>query len=225
MNNANMIEIKDRTGEFLFKLTFFITIVHAGFIFWDFLTLIQPFNKFAGIIEENSVYSSGSMSTLYLAILGIYAGRKEIKRWTQNSGIEIAEQQSTSNRGEFIVGTWVVFTVVTLVFQQLHIISRMPHELFRTALQVIGVIFGTYTSRDLHKRKKGGIQNIQDSNLQSKDKIIEFIKSNGFIDNASCQKLLNLDRNKAYILLNSLEKEGVLVQEGSRKGSIYKLSS
>lgn len=60
INNTNVIETKDKTGEFLFKLTLFIIIVHAGFIFWDFLTLIQPFNKLAGISIENSVFSSGS---------------------------------------------------------------------------------------------------------------------------------------------------------------------
>lgn len=60
MNNENITEIKDKTVEFLFKLTLFITIVHAGFIFWDFLTLIQPFNKLVGISTENSVFSSGS---------------------------------------------------------------------------------------------------------------------------------------------------------------------
>jgi len=59
--------------------------------------------------------------------------------------------------------------------------------------------------------------------LREKDKILEYVKRNGSINNMECQKLLNIDRKRAWYLLNKLLKSGQLSIEGKGRWSIYRI--
>lgn len=220
MNNGVKMEDKNFQksvgSDILFKLTMFVTIIHALFIFWDFLMLI-PFVSVSLKIAENKIVSTGTLSTLYFALLGVYAGHKELKRWTsapENISEEILKR---SQRGEMIVSGWVIFCVIAIIFWQLHVIQRLPNELFRTTLQVIGVIFGTHTSKSLYsKKQKKALDEMSAMTEQDKEaqkiKIIEIVKSQGKIDNKTCQDTLKIDRYRAYYLFSELIEEGKLVK-------------
>lgn len=56
MQKIKISEVKDsynRTGsDVLFKLTMLVIIVHAGFILWDFITLIPAVETFLKIKEN-----------------------------------------------------------------------------------------------------------------------------------------------------------------------------
>ncbi|MCX5782006.1 MAG: hypothetical protein NT145_04805 [Elusimicrobia bacterium] len=217
--------LQNQRIETIFYLTLLVSIVQFGFILWDMFTLIPGVGALVGLRAPNAITSSGLMSLLYLALLGIYAGYKEFVRWT-SSEQEIPEEQVIRfKRGEFIVSFWIVLTVIALTIWQMRIIARMPNELFRTALQALGVMFGTYASKGLYKessKKKAEDRTLVNDN---QSKVIEYIKANGSIDNETCQKVFNLDRGRAYRLLERLEKQGLIKSEGTGKASKYTLKS
>ena len=140
--------------EALFYVTLFVTVVQAGFIIWDFLTLFPLFSRIFGLSNPNTVYASSFMSNVYLALLGAYAGTKEVVRWLKPS-LELSaatiktEEKKKFKRGEIIVSFWVLFAVVAIAFWQLKLIDRLPNELVRTAVQAIGIMFGSSTSKGI----------------------------------------------------------------------------
>ena len=58
---------------------------------------------------------------------------------------------------------------------------------------------------------------------KEKDKILAYVKRNGSINNMECQKLLNIDRKRAWYLLNKLCKTGQLSIAGKGRWSIYRI--
>ena len=219
--------LQNQRIETIFYLTLLVSIVQFGFILWDMVTLVPGVGALVGLKAPNAITSSGLMSSLYLALLGIYAGYKEFVRWTDAStslSAEIPQEQVIRfKRGEFIVSFWIVLTVIALMIWQMKIIARMPNELFRTALQALAIMFGSYASKGLYtksSKKKAEDQTLVNDN---QGKVIEYIKANGSIDNEACQKVFNLDRGRAYRLLEKLEKQGVVKSEGTGKASKYTL--
>lgn len=55
------------------------------------------------------------------------------------------------------------------------------------------------------------------------DSILEFVRSEGCINNTSCRELLNVDRHRASYLLRKLEHEGRLIVEGRGRWAQYSL--
>ena len=47
--------------------------------------------------------------------------------------------------------------------------------------------------------------------------ILEYVRQNGSISNAECRNLLNVDRNRAFYLLNKMRAAGLLTCQGSRR--------
>jgi len=211
--------------ETVFYLTLFVTIVQAGFILWDLTTMLPGVSTLIGLQTPNKIQSSNLMSNLYLALLGIYAGYKEFLRWTSGSTEqEIPEEQvKRFKRGEFIVTFWVVLAVVAMSIWQMKLIANMPAELFRTAMQALAIMFGTYASKGLYgktKQKKVADFQVEDD---LKQKVLDYIKTNGSVDNDTCQKTFGIDRGKAYRILEKLEKEKLIKSEGTGKAIKYVL--
>ena len=211
--------------ETVFYLTLLVTVVQAGFILWDLAAMLPGFGALVGLKEPNKIQTSSLMSNLYLALLGIYAGYKEFLRWTGGpDGQEVPEEQvKRFRRGELIVTFWVVLAVIGLSIWQLRLIERMPNELFRTALQALGIMFGTYASKGLYgKAKKKSAETVM-AESDARQKVIGYIKAKGSIDSEECRKECGLDRGRAYRLLEKLEKEGLIKSEGVKKGAKYVL--
>jgi hypothetical protein len=120
-----------------------------------------------------------------------------------------------------IVAFWVLLAVVAIVLLQVRLISRLPNELFRTALQAVGVLFGTYASKGLHSRSKKQKEDDLGLSSQHGQKIVDYIAANGAIDNEACQKVTGLGQYQVYRLLKRLQDDGVLKSEGANKGRKY----
>ncbi|MBU0951847.1 MAG: hypothetical protein KKH91_03335 [Elusimicrobia bacterium] len=56
-----------------------------------------------------------------------------------------------------------------------------------------------------------------------KQKVLDYIKTNDSIDNDTCQKTFEIDRGKAYRILEKLEKEKLIKSEGTGKAIKYVL--
>jgi len=59
--------------------------------------------------------------------------------------------------------------------------------------------------------------------LKEKGEILAYVKRNGSINNMECQELLNINRKRAWYLLNKLCKTGQLSIEGKGRWSIYRI--
>ncbi len=57
-----------------------------------------------------------------------------------------------------------------------------------------------------------------------KEKVIMFVKQNGFITNKQCRLLLGIGYEQAIALLKNLVRSGELVREGKTSSVKYRLS-
>lgn len=57
-----------------------------------------------------------------------------------------------------------------------------------------------------------------------KQKVITFVKQNGFITNRQCRVLLGIGYEQAIALLNKLVESGELIREGKTSSVKYRLS-
>jgi predicted HTH transcriptional regulator len=60
-------------------------------------------------------------------------------------------------------------------------------------------------------------------NEDIKQKVIEFVRQNGFITNRQCRVLLGIGYEQAIALLNNLVRSGELVREGKTSAVKYRL--
>lgn len=58
-----------------------------------------------------------------------------------------------------------------------------------------------------------------------KQKVIPFLKQNGFITNRQCRVLLGIGYEQAIALLNKLVESGELIREGKTSSVKYRLST
>lgn len=216
-------DLQNSRIETIFYITLLITVVHSGFIIWDTGTM--------ALHRANDIVATGYMSTLYLAFLTAYAGYKEFVRWLKPAKAanpeeteEVIPQSSVLRyrRGELIVIFWVLLLILGITMYQLKVIERLPQELYRTAMQAVGIWLGTMASKGLSQRKKRKDLDALDDDSKFEKVILKHIEANGFVDNASCQQITGLDRNRAYRVLKKLADDGkVKVDSGTTRGVRY----
>lgn len=57
-----------------------------------------------------------------------------------------------------------------------------------------------------------------------KQKVLKFVKQNGFITNRQCRVLLGIGYEQAIVVFNNLVRSGELVREGKTSAVKYRLS-
>ena len=60
--------------------------------------------------------------------------------------------------------------------------------------------------------------------VETKEKVIKFVKQNGFITNRQCRLLLGIGFEQAITLFNNLVGSGELIREGKTSSVKYRLS-
>ena len=83
--------------------------------------------------------------------------------------------------------------------------------LFIVAL--VGIALGMYLAR--RKANTGFIAKQMEQKAENKQKILEFIQTNGKIQNNDVEKLVGVSNATAERYLDELEKEGKLTQHGT----------
>ena len=53
------------------------------------------------------------------------------------------------------------------------------------------------------------------------DRILAYVRQKGSITNTACRDLLSVDRHRATYLLDKMQKTGLLVRRGTRRGTCY----
>jgi len=85
----------------------------------------------------------------YIGLLTIYAGHREIRRWSKDPQV-ILER---ARRGELFVVFWWAFYAVTLTAANHVMTYQVPDGLLSLCFQMSTIFFGTLTSQQLFKSK------------------------------------------------------------------------
>ncbi|MFA5877474.1 MAG: DUF977 family protein [Candidatus Paceibacterota bacterium] len=83
---------------------------------------------------------------------------------------------------------------------------------------LLGIALGMFLAR---RRKSGLISGQGERKAKNKEKILEYIQTNGKIQNNDVEKLTGVSNATAERYLNELEKEGKLVQHGTIGKSVF----
>ena len=215
--------------ELIFITTIILTLVHGGFVSWDLLTMIPGGAKLFGLQVPNTIAASAYMSTIYLAFLCAYSGFKEFVRWAtplnipkgNKSGFLPEEESQSLIRVEILAVFWTLLLLVSIFLLQMRLISRLPLELMRTALQVSVVLIGVYTSKGFHMRKRRKYAEKLWSRIDFSKIILEYVEENGPIDNTSAQRVTGLPRYRALRVIKRLQDKKLLVPIGNGRGRKY----
>jgi len=68
-------------------------------------------------------------------------------------------------------------------------------------------------------------EQIEPRNENDEEKILSYIHEHGCINNTQCRQLLDSDLHRASYLLRKMSQEGVLIREGQRRWTVYRLPS
>ena len=119
--------------------------------FWRFLADFWAIATMALFVFEIFVMKKSDTianlaSIVYIAILGVYAGKKEFYRWRQQHYLSL-------HWGEVFVVYWTGLMLVTFVFSIWNGL-RLPEGLTATYVAVISIFALTKKSKSLYYKKK-----------------------------------------------------------------------
>jgi uncharacterized membrane protein len=119
--------------------------------FWKVLANVWTLVAMAFFMVDFFTYGrydflAGSLSAIYLAILGLFAGTKEYERWHGH--------HFSRYLGEYFVIFWtaliVAFIAVTLLTQRPY---RLPTEFITVYISVLGIFALTQKSKNWYKNR------------------------------------------------------------------------
>ena len=119
--------------------------------FWKVLANVWTLVAMAFFMVDFFTYGrydfiAGSLSAIYLAILGLFAGTKEYERWHGH--------HFSRYLGEYFVIFWtaliVAFIAVTLLTQRPY---RLPAEFITVYISVLGIFALTQKSKNWYKNR------------------------------------------------------------------------
>ena len=152
------------------------------------------------------------MMIVYVALVTAYAGDKEVRRWTGSA--------LPSRWGSVFIYIWFVFFAVAFTIQAINPTFKLPDDLSKVCLQVLGIFFGSKISGKLYSMK----QEAKDFETEAggrEDKILAVVTEKGAITVGDAAKLLGLSSSTARRVLDKLEQAGRIKQEGVGRGVHY----
>jgi hypothetical protein len=183
------------------------------------------------------------INTIYIALLGVYVGSKEVQRWSQEeppAGADVVSFRSASFRvpGEIFVTLWVVFTV-TATLAAGYAAARFvyPPDLTMITYKVLGFYLGSGASKWLKERidRRGEGENREELEARAADpskpptvlsprakrkremaatNVLTHAVEKGFVTRSDVQKITGLSKGAATRLLNDLVEAERLVRVG-----------
>lgn len=152
------------------------------------------------------------MMIVYVALVTAYAGDKEVRRWTGSA--------LPSRWGSVFIYLWFVFFAVAFTIQAINPTFKLPDDLSKVCLQVLGIFFGSKISGKLYSMK----QEAKDFETEiggREDRILALVTEKGRVATGDAAKLLGLSNPTARRILDKLEKDGKIKQEGVGRGVYY----
>lgn len=253
-----LVKVKSRGMDWLFYCTALIAAGEGLFILCDLFTMLPPFSRLMGLTVLNTWYATPEMSNVYLLLLSAYCTGREAKRWLSPVDItavtveDLEEQVEWFSRGIAIVFSWQLLLIACVLIQGTHLISRLPHELFRVATQSLGLWTCTYISKSTRKGKvkrelksavlpaaKEAVPLAEASGAREMNEqlekaarlskahrqmVIDHLHSSKWATAPDIMALCNLKDHQVYRLMESLEEKRAILSEGTGKHKRYRLN-
>ncbi len=148
----------------------------------------------------------------YMILLTAYAGHRELRRWVQDPEV----MQARARRGELFVVFWWAFYAVTLVAAN-HIASyRVPDGLLALCMQMTTIFFGTLTSQQLYKRRRG--EGLEDTSETLDHQLLEVLRlAKAPLRNEVLADRLGVSRSTVYRLTRRLLAAGKIEWTGQNE--------
>jgi uncharacterized membrane protein len=185
--------------QVLWPLTTGYTLLYLGMMVADF-ALREAFTMPPG------------MMIVYVALVTAYAGDKEVRRWTGKA--------LPSKWGSVFIYVWFVFYAVAFTIQAINPTFKLPDDLSKVCLQVLGIFFGSKISGKLYSMK----QEAKDFETEiggREDRILALVTEKGRVATGDAAKLLGLSKPTARRIMDKLEHDGKIKQEGVGRGVYY----
>lgn len=188
-----LLKVADRV---LYPSTVGCTLVILGFQLWEFWQ--------GGAFRPRWPFAEG-----YLAILTAYAAQRELTKWKN-----IDEPSVRLRRGELYVALWIALWIAITAIANLYPQFTMPSELRTIMLGVLGIFAATGISSGLRQRR----DSTKSENTEGparRETLLKIIQERGSINSEEAAEALSIPKASAWRLLETLEKEGILIQEAS----------
>jgi len=130
------------------------------------------------------------------------------------------------------MGSWVETSTVATMFEPTPVEALMiKRALFQTkgdaeaaaALLNISPAKVYPVMHDVHTLKDADPINVRRRPQTEEELILAYVKQNESISNTECRELLDVDRHRAFYLLEKMQKDEVLIREGSSRAARYYL--
>jgi hypothetical protein len=208
-------------GDFLRGLVIIVTVGTFG-------------TQFLECVTRGAFDASGGLQLGYIGLLMAYAGQKEVRRWQLLKKLPPEEALATmesaealkARKGEFYVALWWIFWTLAFVASKAWpVVFVVPKDLFKTCVEILSVFFGTTLSKELWKTRQRRWTQPQGANpdvgpvraADHKAALLAHVRAQGRITNQQAQELLGLSRMSVWRLLEELEREAVVVWDGSSR--------
>ena len=247
-------------GDKIFFLLWCATFLQAGLILWETATLIPGLTGLLGQVVALSIHATEYTSTAYLILNLAYVGRKEFVRWTKGiagtfnpstgaySSLPEDEMVRRIRRGDAAILFWGLFYLVILLLHAMGLIPRLPQELTRTFIQVVGLYTFFAASKAkrelLSKQPKVSITPLLPSPVATtpvstrskfstreptamdpdmEARILEAITKRGSARSVELMQELGVPRSTLGVYLKQMVESGALIKTGSRKSASYRV--
>ena len=152
------------------------------------------------------------MMIIYIALVTAYAGNKEIQRWVGKS--------LPAKWGSLFVYAWFIFFAVAYTIKAIFPQYEIPSDLPKVCLQVLGIFFGSKASSKIYSMR----QEAKDFKTKLKgreEKVLVLISEKGKTTRKDVAQFLEVSTSTAGRILQQMEDEGKIKQQGSGRGAYY----
>ncbi len=162
-------------------------------------------------LREKFTMPTGMM-VVYVALVTAYAGDKEVRRWTGKA--------LPSKWGSVFIYLWFVFFAVAYTIQAINPTFKLPEDLSKICLQVLGIFFGSKISGKLYSMKQEG-KDFETEIGGREDRVLALATEKGKVTTGDAAKLLGLSHPTARRIMDHLEQARKIRQEGVGRGAYY----
>lgn len=188
---------------------------HEQQVLWPLTTgytLLYLVLMIADFAFRDSFAMPPGMMVIYVALVTAYAGDKEVRRWM---GKELP-----SKWGSVFIHLWFIFFAVAFTIEAINPTFKLPEDLSKICLQVLGIFFGSKVSSKIYSMKQEA-KDFQTELGGRQEQVLALIQEKGRVTTGDAAKLLSLSKPTARRLMDQLQKEGKVKQEGVGRGIYY----
>lgn len=159
---------------------------------------------------KNQLNLPPGLMPIYMALLGAYAADKEIRRWVG--------QPEPQRRGTVFVYLWCLLYLVFFTVCFFRREFTLPEEMAGVTLRVLGIFFGSKTSKYIHEGFLSKTALVPDYQLSA---VLALFDGRERLARQDIVEQLKVSASTANRLLEELERQGKIRREGIDRATVY----